>query len=154
MPKQQAPTTQEIEDYYKKHQTKYVNLKVTGITVNDEKSADEIHKRTLKGEDIDIIASDYPDSAVKPNPEPFYLTNDKNDNFKSFEVGTVSDVIKDNGNFSIYKVVDIYRIPLSTVKSSIAYTIEAMKKYNAVREFAEKARKENKIEVVMIKEEK
>jgi hypothetical protein len=153
MPKQQAPTTEEIEDYYREHQKKYLNLKVTGIIVNDEKIGDEIHKRAAKGEDIGKIASDYPDSAVKLIPKPFYLTNDKNDNFKSFEVGTVSEVIKDNGNFSMYKVVDIYRIPLSTVKSSIAYTIEAMKKYDAVREFAEKARKENKIEVVMIKEE-
>lgn len=153
MPKQQAPTTQEIEDYYQKNQTKYVNLMVIGITAKDEKVAHEIQKRAVRGKDIGKIASDYPNSAVKLIPEPSYVTNDKNDYFNSFEIGTVSDVVKDNGNFSIYKIVDIYRIPLSSVHSSIANIVEAKRKYNAIKEFAEKARKEDNIQVVMIKEE-
>ena len=154
MPKQQAPTTEEIEDYYKKNQTKYINLMVIGIIAKDEKAADKIQKRAVRGEDIEKIASDQPNSSVKVTPKPSYLPIDKNHYFKSFEIGTVSDVVKDDGNFSIYKVVDIYRIPLSQVNSSIANIVEAKRKYNAVMEYAEKARKENNIDVVMIKEEK
>jgi uncharacterized protein YcfL len=154
MPKRQAPTTQEIEDYFKKNQIKYTNLMVIGITAKDEKVADEIQKRAVKGEDFDEIASDQSDSAVKAMLKPSYLPIDKNDYFKSFEIGTVSDVVKDSGSFSVYKIVDIYRIPLSKVQSSIVNIVDAKKKYNAVREFAEKARNQDNIEVVMIKGEK
>jgi hypothetical protein len=45
MPKQQALRHRKLRITIK-HQTKYVNLKVTGIAVNDEKSADEIHEDT------------------------------------------------------------------------------------------------------------
>jgi PPIC-type PPIASE domain len=152
MPEQPAPTNEEIEDYYKKHENKYVHLKVIGISLNDKRIAHQVREKALKGMDFNKIASDYPDYTVKRIETPFFLTTDMNDHFNSFEIGTVSEIIRDSGNFTIYKVVNLYRFSLSSVKPPIMYAIQAKKRDQAVKEFAEKARKENHIKVVIIKD--
>jgi len=150
----EAPTDKEIEDFYNQHESRYTRLKVVVLSVNNKNIAEKIHKSAIKGEDFEKIASDYSESGVKVSPKAFFLTTNKNNYFNSFETGTVSDIInQENGNFLIYKIVDVVKLPPLRVKASIINTLLKQKRFQALREFAEKAKKEHNIKVEIIQEE-
>jgi len=153
LPKEK-PTNEEIENFYKQHERKYTNLKVIELSVNNKNLAEKIHKRAIKGDDFEKIASSYPDSEVRVSPKPFFLFTSKNDYFESFKIGTVSNIDQENGNFLIYKIVNVDKLPLSRIKTSIVHSVLAKKQFQAISDFAEKAKKEHNIKVEIIQEEK
>ena len=154
LPRNQKVSDSEIQDFYKKYEGRYTNLKALGVSAGDKKTAEVIHERATKGEDLEKIASEYADSGVRLRPNPIILNVDKNDYFSELKVGAVSDIIEENGSFFIYKVVDVKKLPLSDVKTSIRYAIYAQKQSQAFSDFAEKAKKEHNIEVEIFQEEK
>lgn len=148
------PTDKEIEDFYNQHESRYTKLKVVLLSVNNKNIAEKIHKSAIKGEDFEKISSDYSDSGVKVSPKAFFLTSNKNNYFNSFETGTVSDIInQENGNFLIYKIVDVVKLPPLRVKASIINSLLTQKKLQALRELAEKAKQEHDIKVEIIQQE-
>ncbi|HEX9666500.1 MAG TPA: peptidyl-prolyl cis-trans isomerase [Thermodesulfobacteriota bacterium] len=154
LPRDQKISDSEIEDFYKKYERRYTNLKALGISAPDKKTAEINHERATKGEDLEKIASEYSESGVLFSPNPIMLNVDKNDFFQELKVGAVSDIIEDKGQFLIYKVIEVKHLPLSQVKNSIRYSIYAKKQSQAVSDFAEKAKKERNMNVEIFQEEK
>jgi len=150
----EKPTDKEIEDFFKQHEKRYTNLKVKGISTSDKNIAEQIHKRAIKGEDFDNIASDYLASEVTFTPDIINLPVTTNDYFDELKVGAITDIIQENRNFLIYRIIEVNKLPISQFKTAITFTVLAQKKYEAVREFAEKAKKEHNIKVEIIQEEK
>lgn len=154
LPKGQEPTDKEIEDFYKKYESKYTYLTAIGISVRDKNIAKKIRKKAVKGQNFEKIASDYSDSGVIVSPKDINLTIDKNNYFRELRVGSISDIVEVNGSYVIYKTIKVRKIPLSKVKTAISYSVIAMKLSQAYSDFAEKVKKENNIKVAIIQEEK
>ena len=153
LPDKKIPTDEEIEEYYKENERKYSSVKAQMIEVNAEDTAEEIQKKAKEGEDIEKIASEYPDSKVLVKSKPINLTIDKNDYFDSLKIGEVSKVVPEKGKFVIYKIVDIKKLPLSQVKPSIAFALVALQRSQAFEELAENLKNEYDIKVEIVKEQ-
>ncbi len=147
-------TNEDIERYYKENERKYTYPHVVELMISDRKVAEEIRNRALKGEDFEKIAKEYED---KPGlVVRFYdwkYTKKFNNNFDKLEVGEVSDLIphKKHG-YLLRKIVDIRKISLDKVRAPIKYALIAKKKAQAVKDYAEKLKKEHHIKVRVVEE--
>jgi len=75
-----------------------------------------------------------------------------NDFFSGKDVGSVSEVVQEGNQFKILKLTEIKEIQHYKVMEAIRHTILAKRKAQAVHEFAEKFKNENKIEVEILEE--
>ena len=147
-------TNEDIERYYKENESKYTYPHVVELMISDRKVAEEIRSRALKGEDFEKIAKEYEDQpglAVR-----FYdwkYTKKFNNNFDKLEVGAVSNLIphKKHG-YLVRKIVDIRKISLDKVRAPIKHALIAKKKAQAVKDYAEKLKKEHNINVRVVGE--
>ena len=87
-------------------------------------------------------------------PDIINLAVTTNDYFDELKVGAITDIIQENGNFLIYRIIEVNKLPISQFKTAITFSVLAQQKYEAVREFAEKAKKEHNIKVEIMQEEK
>jgi hypothetical protein len=154
LPRNQRISDREIEDFYKEYQRKYTMLRAIGISATDKNTAEIIRERAIKGEELEKIASEYPDSGVRLSPNPVSLSLDKNDYFQELKDGEISDIIQDRGKFLIYKVIQVQKLPIGQLKNSIKASIFAKKLSHAYSDFAEKAKKEHKIDVQIFQEDR
>ncbi len=152
LPKGGEVSDKEIEDYYKGNESKYKYLRIKEITVEDKNLIEEIHKRALKGEDFEKIASDYSKSGTNITVSNLEFNRKYNDLFSGKELGSVSDVIQEGKQFKILKPTEVREIPLDKAKQTIRYTILAKRRGEAMHEFAEKMKNENKIKVEILEE--
>jgi len=149
LPKEEV-SEQEIEEYYKQNVGKYKRMSFKEIVVEDQNIANEIHKRALKGEDIEKIASDYSESGTKVRLRDSRLHKKDQERFIGKEVGSVSEVIQEGNTFVIIKLTEVKEIPLDKTAPAIKYSIIASKRAQAVHNFAEKAKDENNIKVEIL----
>jgi len=152
LPKEENVSDEEIEKYYKENESKYRYLRIKEIAVEDKNLAEEIHKRALKGEDFEKIASDYSKSGTRITVRDLRFNIKYNDFFSGKDVGSVSEVVQEGNQFKILKLTEIKEIQHYKVMEAIRHTILAKRKAQAVHEFAEKFKNENKIEVEILEE--
>jgi len=152
LPKEENVSDEEIEKYYKENESEYRYLRIKEIAVEDKNLAEEIHKRALKGEDFEKIASDYSKSGTRITVRDLRFNMTYNDFFSGKDVGSVSEVVQEGNQFKILKLTEIKEIPHYKVMEAIRHTILAKRKAQAVHEFAEKFKNENKIEVEILEE--
>ena len=152
LPKEENVSDEEIEKYYKENESKYRYLRIKEIAVEDKNLAEEIHKRALKGEDFEKIASDYSKSGTRITVRDLRFNMTYNDFFSGKDVGSVSEVVQEGNQFKILKLTEIKEIQHYKVMEAIRHTILAKRKAQAVHEFAEKFKNENKIEVEILEE--
>jgi len=143
----------EIEGYYKENESKYKYLRIKQVSVEDKNLAEKIHKKALAGEDLEKIASDYSKSGTNLTVTDLGYNKKYNDLFSGKDIGSVSDVIQEGDRFKILKLIEVREIPLSMLNQPIKYAVSAKKRGEAVREFVEKLKEENKIKVEIIEEE-
>lgn len=150
LPKEEV-SEQEIEEYYKQNAGKYKYMSFKEIVVKDQNIANEIHKRALKGEDFEKIASDYSESGTNVQVRDLRFNKKYNERFIAKEIGSVSEIIQEGNNFVILKLTEVKEIPFNKTAPAIKYSIIATKRAQAVHNFAEKAKNENNIKVEILK---
>ena len=70
------------------------------------------------------------------------------DIFKDKEIGTVSEVIQDDGSFKIVKLLKRVKIPLAELRSHITRRVREQNAESAERNLIQKLRAESKIEII------
>ncbi|MGH7902268.1 MAG: peptidyl-prolyl cis-trans isomerase, partial [Thermodesulfobacteriota bacterium] len=97
---------EEIMEYYNGNQNEYKRIQLKFIAVQDDKVAEEIHKRAINGEDFDKIAEEYKKSDVSVTVKTSELFTKKyNSYFEELQVNSVSDVRKEGNENRIYKII-------------------------------------------------
>ncbi len=150
LPKEEV-SDQEIEEYYKQKADKFKLMTFKEIVVEDQNIANEIHKRALKGEDFEKIASDYSEPGTNVQVRDLRFNKKYNDRFIGKEIGSVSEIIQEGNNFVILKLTEVKELPFSLTAPAIKNSIIATKRAQAVHNFAEKAKNENNIKVEILK---
>jgi hypothetical protein len=141
---------EEIKSYYEKNRDKFRLMQLKGIMTSDKSLAEEIRKRLLEGEEPEQIASDYSKSGKEVILRDYRWTNRYNKLFEGKGVGAVSDVIEQHNRFIVIKLMDQKEVPIDQVRQTIIRELIAEKRKNAVKEYAEKLKKENNIQVEII----
>src|SRR3989337_3630623 len=93
IPKKVDP--KEIEGYYKENESRYKYLRVIEVSVEDKNLAEEIHQKTLEGQDLEKIASDYTNSGKKVTVRDSGFRKNYHDIFGGKDIGSVSEVIQE-----------------------------------------------------------
>ena len=151
IPKKVDP--KEIEGYYKENESRYKYLRVIEVSVEDKNLAEEIHQKALEGQDLEKIASDYTNSGKKVTVRDSGFRKNYHDIFGGKDIGSVSEVIQEGDGFKILKLVEVREVPLSKLNQPIKSNLLAKKRAEAIQEFTEKLKEENKIKVEIIEEE-
>jgi PPIC-type PPIASE domain len=142
------PTDQQIEDYYKQNNKKYVEATLQRIILPrnqgnmpekpkpseaEEKAyADQIQKRWVAGEDPEKLEKEATEhSGLKTPPASVNVgarrpgtLPEAHESVFELKPGEISVVFTDPASFYIYKVVSVRTIPLSEAKSSITTTLQ------------------------------
>jgi|GEM_PF-1682596 len=118
---------EEIEKYYELNRDKYAHVRIYEISFPDVNMGEEIKEKVSQGEDLQEIAVSYKDIPV--NVADLGYNRQLAQKFQDKEVGAVSEVIqKENGTFSVMKIVEIKEIPLSASRNSIRHILESRRK--------------------------
>ncbi|MEM4407339.1 MAG: peptidyl-prolyl cis-trans isomerase [Candidatus Caldarchaeum sp.] len=149
----QEVTDKEIEDYYNKNKDRYVYLSVEEITTSDKAIAEEIHKRAVAGEELRDIAEKYKKEGTPVRYANIRLTTKFNMFFPKKEKGAVTGVINVKDKYTMLKITDVRELPLDRVKSSIASTIIAGRRFSALNDFIEKLKKEQNIKIEILEQQ-
>lgn len=117
---------EEIQEYYERNKSSYVQAKIQEITVPDVNLGLEVKEKAEAGEDLQEIANSYPDVAITVTDIGYNRALAQK--FEKKEAGSVSEVMqKPNGTFSVLKIVEIKDIPLKASKNSIRHGLESQK---------------------------
>jgi len=73
--------------------------------------------------------------------------------FDKIEVGAITEIIEDGGQFKILQITDVRKIPLEKVSNPIKHRILARKTGKMLQEKVDEMKKENNIKVEIIAEE-
>ncbi len=144
-------SNKEVGNYYNENQMIFTYQHVKGVSAADKNIAEEIHKRALGGESLEKIASDYPGKNVAVTD--WGLSKKYNDIFVEKSIGSVSDIIQEGGKFTVLKLYDTRKLPLSKVQGTIMYNILAKRRGYALQQFVEQLKKENNIKVEILGEQ-
>jgi len=147
-------TEQEIKEYYKQNEDKFKIMSFEQIVVEDQNLANEIHKRAVNGEDFKKIASDYSGSEANVRIQDLRFNRRYNERFIGKEIGSVSEIIQDRNKLIILKLTEVKEIPLEKTKQAAQLSIRALKRTQAIHNFAEKSRDENNIKVETLEVDK
>ncbi len=104
----------QIEAYYNEHPDEYVRVRVSEIIVKDKNTAEQIRQKLLSGEDVNKITEEYSSSITRAR-----LTARHKDVFRGKEIGAVSDIIEDRGEFKVLKLLEKKEIPFMQIKNNI-----------------------------------
>lgn len=141
------PTDQQIEDYYKQHSKKYLEVTFQRIIIPhaqvtvekpkpsdaDEKAyAEQIDKRWVAGEDPEKLEKEATEHAgvttpaanVNIGPQRPGTLPESHESVFDLKPGEVSQVFADPASFYIYKVVSVRQVPLSEARASINTTLQ------------------------------
>lgn len=152
MPPEKEVTDKELLDYYNQHKdVNYTNIRIQEINFPDKKLGDEVLKMAQEGKELQDIANSMSNSGSKVTVNDLGFNKQLYKYFKVKEVGAVTEVIsKQDGTYSVLKVLEVKEVPFDTAKNVLKYTVESRKKGAAFDEYAKKIAKENgmKIEIV------
>ena len=140
---------EEIQEYYERNKDKYTHIRIHEISVPDANLGLEVKKKAETGEDLQDIATSYPDISITVTDIGY--NRELAQRFEKREVGSVSEVVqKPNGTFSILKIVDIRDIPINSTKNSIRHALESKRLGEMFDIHARKLAEENNITIEII----
>jgi foldase protein PrsA len=143
-------TEEQIKNYYEKHPDKYTFISVKEISLPDKTTAEEVRKRLLAGEDPAKIKSELGEKVVVKDLKFGKMHYKK---FDKIEVGAISEIIEDGGQFKILQITDVRQVPLQKVSNAIKQRIIARKTGKMIQEKVDEMKKENNIKVEIIAEQ-
>ena len=149
----QKLTDKDNNNYYNKNINKYTYIKTLKFSVDsDEKTANNVRKMLVGGSTVEDIRDEYSDQDFKIVVEEKKLTNDPIilDNLDVIEVGAISKPIRFAGNYDIFKVTEIKKTKVDSIKSSIKQNIKSTKKQNAIYNYVDNLIKSNEFNVIVL----
>ena len=148
LPPAKVVSDEEIEEYYEKNKSKYTFANLAEITFKNEELSEEIMKRIKEGEDLQNIAKSYEDSGEAVTYNDLGINRSLSIRYNLTDTGQVTDVIeKDNGDFSIIKVLQIRDMAISRNKSAIRNILEAKNEASQIHEKAREIADENNMKL-------
>jgi len=148
---EQEASDQEIEEQYNKDLDKFTFLSLTEISTADKNTTEEIRKKLVEGANPNQIAADYTKSGTKVSPANFGFVKKYNDIFEKKEVGQVSKIVEEDGQFKVFVITNVRSIPLLKAKKSLQYHVMAKKRGKMIHDLVEKMKKDNNITVEIVK---
>jgi hypothetical protein len=149
----QKITDQDINNYYNKHINNYTYVRTLRFTVgSDEETANNVRKMFVGGSTVNDIRDEYGDQNLKIVVEERKMTNDPLilDNFDVIEVGAIGKPIRYTGNYDIYKITEIKKVSVDTIKASIKQNIKSNKKRDAIYNYVDNLIKTDEFNVKII----
>lgn len=148
LPPAKEISDEEIEEYYEKNKSKYTFANLAEITFKNEDLSDEIMNRIKEGEDLQNIAKSYQDSGESVTYNDLGINRSLSIRYDLTDKDQVTDVIeKDNGDFSIIKVLQVRDMGITRNKSAIRNILEASNEASQVHERAREIADENNMKV-------
>ena len=149
----QKITDKDINNYYNKNINKYTYIKTLKFSVDsDEKTANNVRKMLVGGSSVNDIRDEYGDQDFKIVVEEKKMTNDPMilDNLDVIEVGAISKPIRYAGNYDIFKVTEIKKVKIDSIRSSIKHNIKSTKKQEAIYNYVDNLIKTNEFNVIIL----
>ena len=72
------------------------------------------------------------------------------DNLDVIEVGAISKPIRYAGNYDIFKVTEIKKVKIDSIRSSIKHNIKSTKKQEAIYKYVDNLIKTNEFNVIIL----
>lgn len=146
MPPTKQISDEDIQKYYDDNKGKYMHVRIHEISFPDVNLGIEIKKKAEGGEDLQAIATSYPDAAITVTDIGY--NRQLAQEFENKEVGSISEVIqKPNGTFSVLKIVEIKEIPLNVNKKSIQHILESKRIGTMFDSYSRRIANENNMEI-------
>ncbi len=141
-------TDDQIDTYYEQIKHKYSRLDLTHIMLDDEETANNIHKLISNAENIEGVLEEQKESGINIVTKNLNETRNYDKYFKSgLEVGKISDPIKGTNKYNIYKIENITYTPLEQIKQQLRYQLTSKNRLKAVNQYVEKSKKENNFNI-------
>jgi foldase protein PrsA len=146
-------TEEEMKKYYEEHKESFEVAKARHILVADEKTAEDIYKRLMKGEDFAALAKEYSiDTATKDNGGELgefprgVMTPEFEDAAFSLKPGEISKPVKTQYGYHIIQLESITLKPFDEVKAAIENYLLQDKKNEVIKNKYDELVKASKIE--------
>ena len=148
LPPAKVVSDEEIEEYYEQNKSKYTFANLAEITFKNEDLSDEIMNRIKEGEDLQNIAKSYQDSGESVTYNDLGINRSLSIRYDLTDKDQVTEVIrKDNGDFSIIKVLQVRDMGITRNKSAIRNILEAKNEASQIHERAREIADQNNMKV-------
>lgn len=146
-------TEEELKKYYEENKNQFEVVKASHILVQDEKTAEDIYNRLMKGEDFATLAKEYSiDTATKDQGGDLgefphgVMVPEFDEAVFSLKKGEISKPVKTDYGYHIIKSEGITLKPFEEVKDSIENFLLDNKKNEIIREKYDALEKAAKIQ--------
>jgi len=152
LPPEREITDKDLLDYYNSAKDSiYTKYRIEEINFQNEKLGGQIIKMAKEGKSFQDIAMSLSNTESQVTVKDLGFNNNLNIYFKTNEPGSTSEVIqKQDGAYSVLKILEIKEVPYNSVKNKIKYVIEARRKGAAYDQSAREIAKENGFTVEII----
>ncbi len=136
---------EDIVAFYNDHE--YQRISVRELIFNDKALAETAHAKIVSGEGFDGVSEQYSKDPSKAKVRNTY-SPPYQDIFKGKNIGTVSEVIQDDGRFKIVKLLKRGKIPLEELRSHITSRVREQNAEKLERDIIQKLKSESEIEII------
>lgn len=152
LPPEKEITDKDLQEFYDANKdANYTNYRVEEINFQDEKLGERIITMAKEGKSFQDIAKELSSDKSQVTVKDLGFNKKLNIYFQGKEPGAISEVItKQDGAYSVLKILEIKEIPYGSVKNAIKYTIEARRKGAAYNQAAKELAKENGFTVEIV----
>ncbi|WP_026962268.1 peptidylprolyl isomerase [Alicyclobacillus herbarius] len=153
---QVKPTTKQMQDYYNKHKSDYIQVTVDTILFNKLSTAKDVEKQLKSGGDFKKLADKYSqDPSVSQNHG--HLTNQLVSQFvppfanacRTLPIGQISDPIKSQYGYHIVKVDKRTQLSFAQAKSSIEQQLTQQMQQEKQQQIQQDATKNANVKIVV-----
>jgi hypothetical protein len=152
MPPEEEITEKDLLDYYNSvKDLNYTSYRVEEINFQDEKQGEQIIKMAEEGKSFGDIAKSLSNAESQVTVKDQGFNKNLRIYFEAKEVGSISKVVrKQDGAFSVLKIVEVKEVPYNNVKNTIKFVIDARRKGAAYDQAAKEIAKENGFTVEIV----
>ena len=153
----QKITDKEIKDYYNSNIDKYTYLKTVQFTfTSSPEVAQEVYNMLTKGNSITEVRNEFKEQDLKIAVKENGLSNNQDlvGKFKEKEDGKISKPVKVNGKYTIYKIVQVKKIPIERLYPTIKSNIGSTRKQVAIEQYVDNLINNGDYNVVITEGEK
>lgn len=145
MPPESEITNKDLLDYYNSNKDlNYTRYRIEEINFQNENLGEQIIKMAKEGKSFQDIAKGLSNAESQVTVNDLGFNKEMNIYFQAKETGSISGVIrKQDGAYSVLKILEMKEVPYDSVKNTIKYVIEARRKAAAYNQSAMEIAKEN-----------
>ena len=145
MPPESEITNKDLLDYYNSNKDlNYTRYRIEEINFQNENLGEQIIKMAKEGKSFQDIAKGLSNAESQVTVNDLGFNKELNIYFQAKETGSISGVIrKQDGAYSVLKILEMKEVPYDSVKNTIKYVIEARRKAAAYNQSAMEIAKEN-----------